>query len=277
MPLLISETADGVDTSSRSIWPPTSPSMASPALVGDVGQLDVCRELEGLGREVRRAALAAGAVVEPLRMRLRVGQQVAERLERRGGRNGDQHRGKDTHRDRRERARVIPREFLEHVRQDRIGVVVRQQGVAVRCGAGDELGADAAGRAGLVLDVERLAHLLGELLGDLVGRYRRRAGSVRHDDADGLVGYGAWAAADWTRPMAATAASAHGLSFMACSSSFRCIRVSPCRTSCPRLRVGTASSAMPQGEAAESCQCGWGSASSSAASTLRAAAVPMLT
>ena len=172
---------------------------------------------------------------------------------------------------------VVPGELLEHVRQDRIGVVVRQQGVAIGRGPGDELGADAAGRAGLVLDVERLAHLLGELLGNLAGHHiDGAAGSVRNDDADGLgrirrLGGGGLDEADGGHGGKRPWDKLHG-GFLFDSDAF-------VRALAGLLALACAKGSLVRRAAGEArwCQCGWGSASSSAASTLRAAAVPMLT
>ena len=66
-----------------------------------------------------------------------------------------------------------------------------QQRVAVGRRARHATGADGAGGAGLVLDEEALAGLLGELLGHLAGDHVHRATrGVGHHDLDRLGGPG---------------------------------------------------------------------------------------
>ncbi len=67
----------------------------------------------------------------------------------------------------------------------------QQQRVAIGRRAGNLLRAQVAGGAGLVLDHERLAHAVAQLLRqqahhDVIGAARR----VRHNDLDGLGGEG---------------------------------------------------------------------------------------
>jgi len=84
---------------------------------------------------------------------------------------------------------MIEGQLVEDVRQDRVGRVVRHQGVAVRRGLRDLLRADRSGGACLVLHEEALPGLFGELLCDAPRHLVYGAsGRIRHDDADRLRG-----------------------------------------------------------------------------------------
>ena len=92
------------------------------------------------------------------------------------------------HHHRREVLRRIERQLRIDARaDDQAAEVGEQQRVAVGRALRDEIGADVAVRAGLVLDDHRLAPDLGELRADLAREdVGGAAGRVRHDEADRL-------------------------------------------------------------------------------------------
>ena len=96
------------------------------------------------------------------------------------------------HRHRREILHRIERQRRIDARADRERTDVgEQQRVAIGRGLGDDLRADVAVGAGLVLDDDRLAPRFRELLADRAREdVRRAARRVRHDDADRLCGIG---------------------------------------------------------------------------------------
>ena len=158
-------------------------------VIRNVRELDAGQRLEPLHGEVLRAAEAGRRIVELVRMGLGEGDEAIERRERSLVADGQHIRQRRNDRDRHEGAWVVrdfPVEALVDHQHGRRG---REQRVSVRLRLEDHLGADAAGRAGTVLDDKGLAEALRQLLGhDARDHVRRAAGGERHDHADRTIG-----------------------------------------------------------------------------------------
>ena len=164
------------------------------ALVGHVHGLHAGLVHEHLEVEMRDGADAGGGEVHLLRHGLRIGEQLRHGL--------DRHVVGDDQRRRRRRKpghRVVLRDrievglrFLVERLADGDRVLRKQQRVAVRIGGGDVVPGDIAAGAGPVLDDDRLAERLLQIVGNLpregVGR---AAGHEGDDEMDRLVGVGA--------------------------------------------------------------------------------------
>ncbi|KAG1244254.1 hypothetical protein G6F65_021915 [Rhizopus arrhizus] len=140
---------------------------------------------------MRRTRLAAGPVIQLAGIGARIGHQLLHRLEGRLLRHEQHQRRFNDLADVDQVVPVIPRQLREQQRQHRVGGVCHQESAAVGRRPHHFLGGDRAGRAGLVIDDERLARRLGQLLRDLArGVVRRAARRIRHDQPHGLIGPG---------------------------------------------------------------------------------------
>ena len=161
------------------------------ALVGDVDDLDAGHGGEHLRRQVRGRAVALRGIGHLAGIGLGVGDQL---LEAAGGQvetGGDDIGHDRQHRDRHELRPVIGQRLVEIVVDRQGRGRTAQQRVAVRLGAIGDLGADIAGRAGAIVDDDRLAPGGRKLLADDAAEHvGRSAGREGHDDADLLVGIG---------------------------------------------------------------------------------------
>ena len=128
------------------------------------------------------AAVARRRVIDLAGPLLHIGHEFLERLHRQR-RIDDQHAGLAS--DERNRREVVDRivgELRVERGADGVGLRREQQRVAVRRGAGDDLGADRGAGAGLVLDDELLPEAFAELLRDHAHRPVDRATRrKRHD------------------------------------------------------------------------------------------------
>ena len=189
LPALICGSDGGRLSNMSCTWPPIrSCSAGRAALVRDVRHLHAGHHLEQLAREMDRRAVARRREIELAGIRLRVGDELLHRVHRQRridhehvGNAGDQD-------DRREILDVVVRHLRVQARVDRVRAHgAHFQRVAVGRGLGDQLRADVAAGAGPVVDDDRLAPCVGELLrdgaGEDVGGAARRE---RHDEADRL-------------------------------------------------------------------------------------------
>jgi hypothetical protein len=157
------------------------------AAIRNLGELHAGGLLEQHRREVERAADADMRSDDRAWPGLRCGDQAGHRIGLHQPGVGEQHGGEaDGQRDRRKVGRGIEGQVFVKRRIDRIcGHVAEQQGVAVRLGARDIVGAEIARAARLVLDHYRLADQLRHLRPDQsreeVGA---AAGRPRHDQLD---------------------------------------------------------------------------------------------
>ena len=156
------------------------------AAIGHVLQAHAGALLEDHAREVEAAADAARAVGELARLGARLRHQVGDGRGRIGG-GDDQHVGESAgDADRHEvLQRIVARRLVEADVEHRRTLRGQQQRVAVGRGACAFHGPHEAARAALVVDHDRLAERLGELIGvgapDDVGAGARREG---YDHAD---------------------------------------------------------------------------------------------
>src|SRR5258707_14260885 len=135
---------------------------------------------------MRRAAIAAGTVVDPARLRARERDQLLHRTCSKGRMRDERVGGPRHQRHGRKVPRGVVRDFSNQGIDDEAPRSDRKQRVAVGHRLGDEVGADVAARAGTVLDHDRLPPGLGKLLGDQAhDDIVRPARSERHDDAHG--------------------------------------------------------------------------------------------
>ena len=174
---------------STSAWPPiTAGDRVGAALVRDVGPLHAraLRELDA--GELRRAADAGDGEVQLAGIGLGHRHQLLHVLHLHRRVHREHVRRIRHHHHRREILRRIERQLGIDARADHQAAEVgEQQRVAVGRALRDEIGADVAVRAGLVLDHDRLAPDLGELRPDLAREdVGGAAGRVGHDDADRL-------------------------------------------------------------------------------------------
>jgi P-type Cu+ transporter len=159
------------------------------ALVGHMNEVGGTREfLEHFTHQVRLAARAKGAVAQ-VASAAHVGGQLAHVLHGCDGVDGQRQRHIGDGGHRREVAlHVVGQLGVEHRVGHKGGVVREQQGVAVRCGLGHHLGANAGVGARAVFHhhglAQQLAHALGHAPPDDVGGAARGVG---HDDAQGLA------------------------------------------------------------------------------------------
>ena len=153
------------------------------AAIGNRQALELCGELELLHRQMVERALARGAVVDFFRVLLRIGDKLAEGVDRHR-RAHHQHVGRAAdHRDRRE---VLDR-VVGHLAHRRVGGmggdVADHQGVAVGHGARSGLGGDRSSSARQVFDHEALAHDPAQAVGDdAPDQIDAAAGRLRRDD-----------------------------------------------------------------------------------------------
>ena len=156
------------------------------AAIGDVRHLDPGLVGKQLGDEMVGAADAGGAVIQRARLALRQRHQLGDSLHaERRVHHQDIGIGRG-HADRHQVLFRIVGEFRVDARvdRDRTGLT-EQQRVAVRIGALDDLGADAAIAAAAIFDHEGLAERVADFLADDArGRVRRAAGRERHDQPD---------------------------------------------------------------------------------------------
>jgi hypothetical protein len=144
---------------------------------------------EQLARHVLRRAHARRAVGQLAGIGLGVGDEVGDRLHRQVVVDEEDRRHHQRGRDRRQVLERIVRQRLQAGQDGDGGVAGPEQRVTVGRRLGDAVGADGAGVAGDVLDHDRLAPRLGELVGeqtrgDVGGAARREA----DDELDRLVG-----------------------------------------------------------------------------------------
>ncbi len=160
-------------------------------LVGHVNQVDTGGDLEHLAGQVRRGTVARGRVVDRAWLGFRGREQLRHGLERCLGVD-DQHRRRFRHQaDGFEVLDRVVAQLLQR-RVDAVrGDIAPQERVPVGGRARHVLGRDAAVRAGLVVDDDRLAELVGQALAD-DARHRivAAAGRGRHDDRDHLARVG---------------------------------------------------------------------------------------
>ena len=152
------------------------------ALVRHVQHLAAGHRLEQLAREVHRGAAARRRHVDLARVGLAVGDELGDGLGRERRRHlhhvGRSHQAGD----RRDVADEVEAEVLVERRVDAVGRVDEQHRVAVRRRVDDRLDAEVVAGARLVLDHERLAHLLGQPLRDDARQHVGRAGRRVRDD-----------------------------------------------------------------------------------------------
>ncbi len=170
------------------------------AAVREVDHVGAGHRLEELARQVDRGAVAARRHVELARVGARVGDQRAHVGDAVGGRLRRVHDEDVRHAgDERDRREVLDRVVghlriqrrIDRLRADRS----HQQRVAVGRRLGDEIGAQVAAGAGLVLDDEALAEGLGELGRERAGEDVGRAapGLKGTTMRTGLLGHAPWA------------------------------------------------------------------------------------
>ena len=158
------------------------------ALVGDVHHVDAGHRLEELAGEMPGRAGRARAERERAGLRPRVVDQLAHRLHRQRGVDDEDVRHLRDQRHRHEVLLRVVRDLRVQARVDRVRAHrAHQQRVAVAGRLGDEVRADAAARAGAVVDDDRLAPRLLQLLRDAAAHdVERPAGRERHHEADRL-------------------------------------------------------------------------------------------
>jgi hypothetical protein len=124
----------------------------------------------------------------PTPLLLRQRHKFRDRVHRDLWRDSHRHRREAQHRDRREILGDVEWDVLIERLVDGDAAGGERQRVAVRRRHGSELGADVAARAAAVLDNDRLAPCLGELLreqpSDLVGAAARRE---RDDETEAVI------------------------------------------------------------------------------------------
>ena len=112
---------------------------------------------------MRHAAVAGGGEGELSRLRLEIGDQLLERRRRQRRMHHDDMRHGGGEADRREVVRRVIRQVGEKTRRDRVDRnVAHHDGVAIRRRLRHMARGDGAGRAGPVVDHDRLAEQLGE-------------------------------------------------------------------------------------------------------------------
>ena len=158
------------------------------ALVGDVLELHVRGLLKKFAAEMGDGPVAGRREGDVLRLALGGVDHVAERLEGRVGGNHQDQRGVGHEADRGEVLLRIVRQVGIEGRVDReVARLADDHVVAVGGRLGDEVDADVAAGARLVLDHDRLAECLGELGADHAGQDVGSApGGERHDQAHRL-------------------------------------------------------------------------------------------
>ena len=135
------------------------------ALERYVQHVDPRFELEQLGAEMLERADAGRGVLQVARLLLRQRHQLLDRMNRQVGMDHDDVRSRAHHPDRHEGFDWIVGQLVEPG-VDRIGQRNDEDGVAVGCRVGRQLGADHAAGAGAVVDDHLLAELLAKLVAD---------------------------------------------------------------------------------------------------------------
>ncbi len=153
------------------------------AAIGHVGEAGAGQPREQLAGEVRRGADPLRAEGDLARVGLGVGDELGHARRRKVRPHRDRVRDRCHDREWRERRRVIAELLVQqHARRQRRGLRGEER-VSVGLGEGDRFGADAAAGARAVLHHERLAHDLGEAIGEHAGDdVGAAAGRRRHDD-----------------------------------------------------------------------------------------------
>jgi len=152
-----------------------------------VGDVDARVVQEERGDDVRHAAHARRAVVEPAGIRFRLGDQGAQALRFRVGASDDDERRLRDERGRHQVVRHVPRQLLEESRQHRVGGVDQHDRRAVGRAFRARFPGEPAARAGAVLDDEQLAGLLADLhRREAAVHVARAAGREGHEDVRGL-------------------------------------------------------------------------------------------
>jgi hypothetical protein len=154
----------------------------------NVQQVDSRLQLERLAGDVLDAAHPGGGEAQLARVRLGVSDQLGHILELVLRVMAEHLRRDADQRDRREVVDRIEAPLGDQQRADAVRVDVRElQRVAIGRRLRDQVGADGAGGAGLVLDDDRLSEALGQLGGH---EARHRIGSAprreAHEDLDRL-------------------------------------------------------------------------------------------
>jgi hypothetical protein len=149
-------------------------------------ELDPGALLEQLGAEVLHGAVAGRGVVELARVRLRVGDQLAEGPGRHGRVRQQHLRRVHQQAHRREVLQRVPAEIPHHRRRaDVVARVLHQQRVAVRPRPRHRLRPDHAVGAGAVVHHDRAAEALGKRLGqEAGGEVGGAAGGGGHHERD---------------------------------------------------------------------------------------------
>jgi hypothetical protein len=147
--------------------------------------------LEQLHPEMLQGADAGRRIIELARLGPGRRDQLGHGIDRQhGGIDGQRDAAGRDHADRREARKRIEAQGLEQARIDRVRRAAHQHGVAVRRGVGDDLRAERAACARLVVDHHRLSPALGELLshraGDDVEAAARRIGNDQRDALGGI-------------------------------------------------------------------------------------------
>ena len=152
---------------------------------GHVDDVEAGHLLEDLAGEMVRAADAGRGIEHLPGFGARERDVLLQRVGRHRRMHDQDHRVARQQRDRREiLQRIVGHRHAHMGRDDQRGFGGHQERVAVRLGLGHRVGADPPGRAGAVLDVERLAvqgrQVRLQHARDQVGAAARRK---RHDDA----------------------------------------------------------------------------------------------
>ncbi len=156
------------------------------ALVGHRDHLDAGQALEIFAGEMAHGAGAGRRIGQLAGARLRVGDELGDRLNRQRRSDHQHERHVRDQRDRHEVLdRIVGQLLVERGVDGQQAARRHQQRVAVGRALGDRIGGDHGPAAGAVLDHERLAETVGEMLAEParedIGAAARR---VRHDDGD---------------------------------------------------------------------------------------------